>query len=169
MTMNPRRFFIPLILSLALPCLVWAATPKAFQAQLTGAHEVPPVKTAATGLAIFHLSPDGKLIHYQLKVDKLSNITMAHIHLGQPGKNGPVVVWLYPVGGPPPALKPGTLTGMLAEGQLTANNLGGSLKGKPLSALVQLMENGQAYINIHTTKHPEGEIRGEIGPEPGAK
>jgi hypothetical protein len=167
--MKHRRILIALILTLALPCLGWAATPPTFTAQLTGAQEVPPVKTAATGQAVFKLSPDGKFIHYQLKVDKLSNITMAHIHLGQPGKNGAVVVWLYPASGPPPALKPGTLTGTLAEGKITPKNLTGPFKGKPLATLIKVMENGGAYVNVHTTKAPEGEIRGQIGPSAAGK
>jgi len=167
--MKHRRILIALILTLALPCLVWAATPQAFTAQLTGAQEVPPVKTAATGQAVFKLSPDGKFIHYQLKVDKLSNITMAHIHLGQPGKNGAVVVWLYPASGPPPALKQGSFTGILADGTITAKNLAGPLKGKPLNALVKDLAAAKAYVNVHTTAHPEGEIRGQIGPSAAGK
>jgi hypothetical protein len=168
-TMNPRRIVFSIILTLALPCLVWAATPQTFMAQLTGAQEVPPVKTAATGVATFKLSPDGKSLHCQLKVTGLKNVTMAHIHLGQAGKNGTVLVWLYPLSGPPPALKPGSFTGVLAEGNITAKNLAGPLKGKPLSALLKDMHAGQTYVNVHTTAHPEGEIRGQIGPSPSAK
>lgn len=167
--MNPRRFFIPIILSLALPYLAWAATPKTFTAQLSGDQGVPPIQTAATGVATFKLSQDGKSLHYQLKVDKLTDVTMAHIHLGQAGKNGPPVVWLFPVTGPPPTLKPGAFTGVLAEGEVTAKNLVGPLKGKPLQALVKVMENGETYVNIHTQEHPEGEIRGEIGLTPAAR
>jgi len=152
-----------------LPGLGWAATPPTFTAQLTGAQEVPPVKTAATGNATFNLSPDGKSLHCQLKVTNLSDITMAHIHLGPAGKNGPVAVWLYPMSGPPPVLKPGSFTGILADGTITAKNLAGPLKGKPLSALVKDMQAARAYVNVHTKAHPEGEIRGQIAPSPSAK
>jgi CHRD domain len=31
-----------------------------------------------------------------------------------------------------------------------------------LSDLITLMENGQAYVNVHTEQNPEGEIRGTI-------
>lgn len=164
-----RRIVMAIILTLALPCLVWAATPETFMAKLTGAQEVPPVKTTATGVAIFKLSPDGNSLHCQLKVTDLKDLTMAHIHLGQAGKNGKVVVWLYPLSGPPPALKPGSFTGVLAEGTVTAKNLAGPLKGKPLSALVKDFKAGKAYVNVHTVAHPEGEIRGQIGPSPAGK
>jgi hypothetical protein len=167
--MNHRRIIIATILILALPCLVWAATPPTFTAQLTGAQEVPAVKTKATGKATFKLSPNGKSISYEVKVNHIIDITMAHIHLAPAGKNGPVAVWLFPVTGPPPALKPGSYTGILADGTITAKNLVGSLKGKPLSALVKDLKNGSAYVNVHTKAHPEGEIRGQIGPNPSAK
>ncbi|MEJ2672831.1 MAG: CHRD domain-containing protein [Deltaproteobacteria bacterium] len=160
--MKPRRIFISLILSLALPCLAWAATPQSFTAQLSGAQEVPPVKSKATGQAEFHLTQDGKALHYKITVTDLDNVTMAHIHLGKPGKNGPIAVWLYPVTGPPPALKPGKFTGILAKGAFTAKSLAGPLKGKPLKSLIEAMKNSRAYVNIHTTAHPEGELRGKI-------
>lgn len=167
--MTPRHFFIAIILTLALPCLVWAATPQTFTAQLTGAQEVPPVKTAATGDATFKLSQDGKSIRYEVKVNHIIDITMAHIHLGQAGENGPVAVWLYPVTGPPPALKPGSFTGILTDGTITAKNLVGPLKGKSLQALVKDMEAAKAYVNVHTKAYPEGEIRGELAPSPTGK
>jgi hypothetical protein len=161
--MNPRRCLIAIILCLALPCLVWAAMPINFASRLTGAQEVPPVKTDALGHIKFHLSQDGKSLIYKLEVENLNDTTMAHIHLGPAGKNGPVVVWLYPLTGPPPKVKPGKFSGTLASGKITAENLVGPFKGKPLEALVKDMENGGAYVNVHTTAHPEGETRGQIG------
>jgi hypothetical protein len=161
---NLRRFLISMSISLALPCLVWAATPKTFVAQLTGAQEVPALKTKATGNATFVVSPDGKTISYEVKVNNIIDITMAHIHLAAAGKNGPVAVWLYPVTGPPPALKPGTYSGILADGKITAKSLVGPLKGNPLSALIKDMETGKSFVNVHTMQHPAGEIRGQIGP-----
>ena len=96
--MIKRCFFIPIMLAvmLGLPLTAWAAAPKTFTAHLTGSQEVPPVKTEATGQVTFKLSQDGKALHYELSVANLADITMAHVHLGPPGKNGPVAVWLYP-------------------------------------------------------------------------
>ncbi|HLN91504.1 MAG TPA: CHRD domain-containing protein, partial [Patescibacteria group bacterium] len=47
---------------------------------------VPNVKTQANGEATFVLAKDGGTIHYKLKVGKLENGTMAHIH--EVGDNG---------------------------------------------------------------------------------
>ena len=36
------------------------------------------------------------------------------------------------------------------------------MKGKQISDLVTAMSNGSTYVNVHTEKHPNGEIRGQI-------
>ena len=69
--------------------------------------------------------------------------------------------------------KNGRLDGVIAEGVITSANLLGSLAGQPLSALVTLISNGGAYVNVHTNDgvsptnsgpgdFPGGEIRGQI-------
>ena len=50
----------------------------------------------------------------------------------------------------------------LGAGTLTAASLQGPLTGKHVSDLVNLMKTGEAYVDIHTTRHPNGEIRGQI-------
>jgi hypothetical protein len=40
--------------------------------------------------------------------------------------------------------------------------LEGPLKGKQLAALVDLLGNGQAYVNVHTIKYKNGEIRDQV-------
>jgi hypothetical protein len=40
--------------------------------------------------------------------------------------------------------------------------LEGPLKGKQLSALVEILSNGQAYVNVHTIKNQNGEIRDQV-------
>ena len=39
-----------------------------------------------------------------------------------------------------------------------------SLKGRRLSTLIDLMEDGKTYVNAHTVQNPDGEIRGQIKP-----
>jgi hypothetical protein len=137
------------------------AAEQVYTAKLDGASEVPKVESKAAAEATFTVSPDGKKIEYTLMVRDLYDATMAHIHLGAAGKNGPVVVRLYPASGTSKLIK-GQDNGLLAKGEITAASLRGPEKGKPLSALVKAMQAGDAYVNIHTAEHKAGEIRGEI-------
>ena len=128
-----------------------------FVAHLSGDQEVPAKATLATGQAIFQLSKDGTELSYKLIVANLENVTASHIHLGQPGISGGVVVPLYTSG-----LISGTTNGILAEGVITNANLTGALAGKTLADLIAHIYNGNAYVNVHSSLYPGGEIRGQI-------
>jgi hypothetical protein len=133
-----------------------------YQAHLTGDAQVPsPVDTLSQGQALFKVSADGSSMQYKLIVANLDDVFMAHIHLGPVDGNGPVAAWLYP-SAPPPQLIPGTFSGVLAEGTITAADLTGPLAGMSLDALLAEMDAGNAYVNVHTLNHPPGEIRGQI-------
>ena len=111
---------------------------------------------------MFRQSSDGTELSYRLIVANIEDVLMSHIHLAPAGANGPVVVWLYPEGGGGPALIEGRFSGVLAAGTITADDLVGSLGGEPLSALVAELDAGNAYVNVHTSANPPGEVRGQI-------
>jgi CHRD domain len=129
-----------------------------FTAKMTGKEEVPSKDTKATGNAEFTLSADGKTMSYKVNVMNMDKVTMAHIHQGKAGENGPPVVWLFNSTSKPT----GPMNGMLSQGSFTSNDLVGPLKGKQMSDLVKLINDGQAYANVHTQPNPKGEIRGQI-------
>ncbi len=129
-----------------------------FTAELTGGEEVPPVDTEATGT--FNLVTVNQSSGYLLSVDELANATMAHIHKGEEGENGKIVVTLYN------ATMPASISqGLLSQGNITAANLEGPLAGQQLADLIDIMDNGTAYVNVHTKDFPLGEIRGQIAGE----
>ena len=132
-----------------------------FHAHATGSQEVPANASAGQGQAVFRLSRDGTGLHYRLIVANIENVTQAHIHLAPAGQNGPVVAWLYP-SAPPPVPIPGPSQGPLNEGVITATDLRGPLAGGELSDLLDHLRAGNAYVNVHTTQIPAGEIRGQI-------
>jgi hypothetical protein len=134
---------------------------KTFAVHLTGDQEVPPNNSNAVGQAIFHLRNNGMELHYKLIAANIENITMCHIHLAPAGANGPVAVWLYP-SGPPAQLIPGAFNGVLADGIITSASLIGPLAGMELSDLMDYLTNGNAYVNLHTSQFPGGEIRGQF-------
>ena len=130
---------------------------------LNGDNERPtPVDTQAQGQAIFQVSKDGSEIEYKLIVANIENVTQAHIHCcaNAQGTAG-VVVWLYP-SAPPATLIPGPSQGVLAEGVIRQSSLVGGLAGQPLSVLLDRIASGLAYVNVHTSQFPPGEIRGQI-------
>jgi hypothetical protein len=148
-----------MVLAVSAPAAV--ARPTVHVAPLSGAEEVPSVPTRASGMTVLRVSPAGDRIEVRLLVANLHDVTMAHIHLAPRGQNGPVVAWLYPAS-PPAQLLPGRTSGVLATPTLTAASLVGPLAGQPLSALLDAIEAGDAYVNVHTTTWPAGEIRGQL-------
>jgi hypothetical protein len=152
------------LMLLAVPLLAWGER-YAFSAYLNGNAMVPPVKTEATAGARFDFTPDGKSMRFNLSLQKLNNATTIQIHLGAAGKEGPPVVTLYSFG-PSSQLQEGKLPGIQARGMITAANLEGSLKGKPLSDLLKEIQSGNAYVQVRTKQHPDGELRGQITRRP---
>lgn len=154
-----RRLMILLTMLCALFLVVGTAVAsrERYEASARGDQEVPEVMTDARGEAAFRLNKDGTVLKYRLNVRRLENARFAHIHLGAEGSNGPIVAFLRKdrVDGP--------VRGRYAEGELTAADLIGPLAGQPLSALIEAIEAGNTYINVHTDAHPAGEIRGQIG------
>jgi CHRD domain len=135
-------------------------------ATLSGREEVPPVlDTRAGGVALYQLSPDGAALEYTLVAWELTTPpVMAHIHAPAPrGQNAPVVARLFP---PNPRSSCSSASALLLRctGRITAADLEGPLAGRPLGALIELMAAGQSYTNVHTTRHPDGEIRGQNEP-----
>ena len=130
---------------------------------LTGAAERPtPNDSRAQGQATFQVSGDGSAIQFKLLVANIENVTQAHIHCcANTEGTGGIVVWLYP-SAPPAQLIPGRSQGVLGEGVITQSSLVGSLAGQPLSVLLDRITSGLAYVNVHTSQFPPGEIRGQI-------
>jgi CHRD domain len=143
--------------------LVYPGMYRMFTAKLSASNEVPPVTTTASGIANFQIFPVGhqETLKYQLYLKNISGVTGAHIHKGKQGENGPVVADLFgtpSMSGPPT----GKINGLLTAGTLYESKLTGPLTGKTIDILVNMIRNGNAYVNVHTTTNPNGEVRGQI-------
>jgi hypothetical protein len=108
---------------------------------LSGANEVPPVATSASGQGTINVGSD-KSVSGSVKTT-CSACVAAHIHQGAAGKNGPVIVplaktsdgvWSVPAGA------------KFTDEQYTAYKAGG------------------LYVNMHTPANKGGEIRGQLQP-----
>lgn len=126
-----------------------------YSTPLTGMEEVPPVNTTSTGIALFEVV--NNQIDFKVNVTNLDKIKAAHIHLGEFGQNGEVIVTLLNSSVPVDVQN-----GTLVEGKITPTDLVGALQGKNINDLIQLFNNTRTYVNIHTEQYPNGEIRGEI-------
>lgn len=126
-----------------------------FTANLTGAAERPtPVTTTATGTATFTATTTstGTTVTYSVTVTGLSGpATAAHIH-GPADANtaaSPIVTLVVSGTGTSGAIISGSFT---TTGHATID----------IAALLALLRNGNAYVNVHTAANPGGEIRGQI-------
>lgn len=127
-------------------------------AALRGFLERPdPVTTDAQGTAFF--VDEGARIRYRIEVQEIEDVTLAHIHAGGAEVAGPIVATLFDAAGDPESFVD---RGVLVEGSLEAGDLvpGGGIAS--LAALVEAMDGGDVYVNVHTLDHEDGEIRGQI-------
>ena len=143
------------ILSAGIIPLAWSQHMHQFHCIFSGTPQ------NASAQASFRLGTNATKLMYTLQVNNIEDITMAHVHLGLPGDINSPVVWLYPQS-PPPKPIPGSFSGVLAEGTITAEDLIGPLRGEPLSALIGHMQKDHTFVNIHTHDHPQGAISGNV-------
>jgi hypothetical protein len=134
--------------------LVFAQGPPTIVLSLTGNDEVPPVQTNATGVA--GLNQVGREYRtYSVNATDIQGATAGHIHLGAKGENGPVVLTLFKFDKP--------MNQVSENGTITADKFEGPMAGKQMSDLATAGVQGKLYVNIHTEKNPNGEIRGQVG------
>jgi hypothetical protein len=109
--------------------------------KLTGAQEVPPVTTAASGTANIKVTADGMVSGSITTAGVMS--TMAHIHMAPAGQNGPVIV---------PLTKNGDNGYMVPSGATLT------------PAQMAAYKMGSLYVNVHSGAHKGGEIRAQLKP-----
>lgn len=148
-----------------------------FTAKLRGLNEVPPVATGASGSFSATLSSDGSTLTYKVAYTNLSSqILFSHIHFGFPREATGIMVFLCgpaagtpggpPAGTPnPPACADttsGTVTGSLTAANVIGPNAQGITPGVDFAKVVQALREGAAYVNVHSSRSPSGEIRGQV-------
>lgn len=117
---------------------------------LSGQNEVPARASNASGSATFTL--DGTTVTFSLSVRALNGITASHIHSGAAGVNGTIRVTLFS------GATTNIADGVLASGTFTAADV----TGITFDELLNEMRSGNAYVNVHTTAYPTGEIRAQV-------
>ena len=115
-----------------------------FWAALSGAQETPPVESSATGKAILALNGAADELAYRVMVSNIMSVTASHIHKAAAGVAGPVVFPLFTGSGSFDASHP--VSGTLAL---------------DWAQVLDLIDDGY-YVNVHTSAHAPGEIRGQV-------
>jgi hypothetical protein len=108
--------------------------------KLTGAEEVPPVSVPGAGTGSFTIGTDGS-VNGSVTTTGVQG-TMAHIHQGARGQNGPVIV---------PLTKNGDTYTAPAGAKLN-------------DAQMQALKAGNLYVNVHTAQNRGGEVRAQLQP-----
>jgi hypothetical protein len=158
-----KRILVVVLVLLALTLSVGVAGASRSRTVFRAALEpAAGVDSTAHGNAVVQMRDDGSELSYKLIVNGLEDTIMAHIHVAEtPGGNGPPVLWLYP-DGPPPQLIEGIFNGLLGSRTVTSADLTGAAGIDSLDALRLAIEEGRAYVNVHTSANPGGEIRGTL-------
>lgn len=121
-------------------CAMMPGGGKTVKVNLTGAEEVPPVSVPGSGSGSFTIKDDGS-VSGSVTTQGVQG-TMAHIHQGAKGQNGPVIV---------PLTKNGDTYSAPAGAKLT-------------DAQMQAFRAGNLYVNVHSDRYKGGEVRGQLQP-----
>ena len=139
-----------------------------FKGRLTGYQEVPALSTSGHGTFRASVRDGGSEIRYRLTYAGLeADPQQAHIHLGQPGVNAGVIVFLCSNLGNGPAGtqacpdSPATVTGTLHAADVVGPTSQGIDPGE-FGELVRAIRAGATYANVHTDKYEGGEIRAQL-------
>jgi hypothetical protein len=118
----------------------WMPGSGAIRVNLSGGEEVPPVTASGSGSGSFRVAQDGTLSGSVTTKDVQG--TMAHIHRGAKGQNGPIIV---------PLDKKGDNYSVPAGRKLTPQQMDD-------------LKKGNLYVNVHTNRNKGGEVRGQLQP-----
>jgi CHRD domain-containing protein len=148
------------------------------RATLTGFQENLPKLTDGTGT--FSATVTATTLTYKLTFSGLTSpVLMSHIHFGQPGVNGGIFIWLCgttaPFAGPtgtPTCPAPGVpVTGTVKAADVQSilgtpppppSAANQNVRAGDFAGAVRILKSGDAYVNVHTTNFPGGEIRGQV-------
>ena len=130
-----------------------------------------PVSSVATGSFGAEIDDEARTIHFTLSYSGLEgDVRQAHIHFGQRSVNGGISLWLCetatnprPAGSPdvPDCPQSGTVEFTLTADHVVGPAAQGIAAGE-FAEIVAAIRAGRAYANVHSSKFPGGEVRGQI-------
>ena len=140
-------------------------------AGLSGFREVPSVSSPASGHFEAVIDRKAGTIAYELTYSGLTgNVQQAHIHVGQRSVNGGVSVFLCqtetnpdPTGLAPRCPQRGKVTGLVqAANMISGPIVSQGVEPGQFNELIAAIRAGVAYVNVHSSTFPGGEVRGQL-------
>jgi hypothetical protein len=129
-------------------------------ATLGGGEETPILLSGGSATAEVAVDISAKEFAITLRVFNIpTTTTAAHIHVGGKGVAGPVVVDFPNIAG-----RLGDFTTTFRVGE-AAFRPSAAIGINSIDDVIQAVMTGNAYVNIHTTTNPGGEIRGQLVPK----
>lgn len=123
------------------------------KADLSGANEVPPADPDGDGRARVDVDVQGSEVCFRVKFDDTGTPNRGHIHEGDAGVNGGIVVPLFELVGAPTDPRNDALEEGRLEGCVTADS----------ALLERIAANPDGfYVNLHNSRFPGGAIRGQL-------
>ncbi|HKI06613.1 MAG TPA: CHRD domain-containing protein [Thermoanaerobaculia bacterium] len=136
--------------------------------RLRGFEEVPATSTPGGGFFTATVNDAGTEVEWELSYFNIEgNVLQAHLHFGQKGVNGGIMVFLCSNLGNGPAgtqacpAKNGTISGTFTASNVLAVNAQSIAAGE-LGSLLRGLRAGVVYANVHTDQLPGGSIRGQL-------
>jgi hypothetical protein len=174
-----RRLFLGTLAAAVLAFATFASArgaqqgPQKFQADLVGPEETPAsLSTTGHGHLKLRIDNDSEAIEYELSYEDLEGVAptvpggvvlFSHIHFGQRRTSGGVSAFLCGGGSKGACPTPsGTVEGTIVPADVVGP-AGQGIGAGEFAELVRAIRTGYTYANVHTTKYPSGEIRGQIG------
>lgn len=162
-----------LIIATAVVLMGWSSVGAdervAIRVEMEGYGEVPAVSSTGSGQAILRLHDTS--LDYELTYSGMEGtVTQSHIHVGQKGVNGGIVIFFCtnlgnaPAGTTVPACpgpNEGTVSGTRTAADVVVQATQG-IAANEFAEVLRAIRSGNTYVNVHTTKHPPGEIRGQV-------
>jgi hypothetical protein len=134
-----------------------------FTAQLLGDNEVPPINSPGQASFRMEISSSGD-INFTLTFSGLSApLLVSHLHFAPTKVAGGVMINLCGTPGIQacPVGPSGTITGTITAANVaTIANQG--IDAGDLTSALEAVREGNSYANMHTTRFPGGEIRGQV-------
>jgi len=163
------RFVVP---AAVLTCLLLAdSRARAVHARLSGFQEVATVSTSAKGSFQGKINPEETQLTYEIEYSGLEGtVLMSHIHLGARGTTGGIMIWLCGTSANPgpagtPVCPPEGSVSRTVSAADVVGPAGQGIDPGQFAEVLKALRAGVAYANVHSTKWPSGEIRGQIREE----